>query len=146
MQKVEYKTRQKDLLFSYFQKMKGKHFTAEDALSYFAKKDINIGIATIYRGLEKFVADGTLQKYFIDDHTAACFEYSGEKCSADEKHFHLKCEGCQKLFHLECEELTDISEHLQKEHKFYLNPYRTVFYGLCKNCTPKNANLKRGVK
>ena len=41
---------------------------------------------------EKLVAEGVLQKYFIDEHSAACFEYSGDDCNAETPHFHLKCE------------------------------------------------------
>ena len=134
MQKAAYKTKQQDLLFSYLNEMQGKHFTAEDVRTHFAEKNISIGIATIYRQLEKLVAEGKIQKYFIDEHSAACFEYAGEKCNPEEQHFHLKCEVCGKLIHMECEEVEELSEHLKTEHGFALNPFRTVFYGICKDC------------
>lgn len=134
MPKAAYKTKQQDLLLSYLNEMKGQHFTADDVHNHFEQKNISIGIATIYRQLEKLVADGKIQKYFIDEHSAACFEYSGEDCKTDETHFHLKCEKCGKLFHLECEELSELGRHLQKSHGFTLNPYRTVFYGICEQC------------
>ena len=134
MQKAAYKTRQQDLLFSYLNEMKGKHFTADDVRSHFEQKNLSIGIATIYRQLEKLVAERKIQKYFIDEHSAACFEYSGESCKADEAHFHLKCEKCGKLIHLECDDLAELSGHLKSEHGFSLNPFRTVFYGVCGDC------------
>ena len=134
MQKSGYKTKQQDFLFSYLKEMKGKHFTAEEVREHFVSKNIQIGIATIYRQLEKLVADGTLQKYFIDEHSAACFEYSGDDCKAEVPHFHLKCEQCGNLFHVECEEIQELSEHLQKEHGFAINPFRTVLYGICNAC------------
>ena len=87
--KAAYKTKQQELLFSYLREMQGKHFTAEDVRAHFEAKNISIGIATIYRQLEKLVNDGKIQKYFIDDHSAACFEYAGENCNHNEKHFHL---------------------------------------------------------
>ena len=134
MQKSAYKTKQQDFLISYLHEMKGKHFTAEDVRTHFESKQISIGIATIYRQLEKLVAEGTLQKYFIDEHSAACFEYSGENCKAEVPHFHLKCEQCGNLFHVECDEIQELSEHLQKEHGFAINPFRTVLYGICNAC------------
>ena len=134
MQKSVYKTKQQDFLLAYLKEMKGRHFTAEDVRTHFESKQISIGIATIYRQLEKLVADGTLQKYFIDEHSAACFEYSGENCKAEIPHFHLKCEQCGNLFHVECEEIQELSEHLQKEHGFAINPFRTVLYGICNAC------------
>ncbi len=137
MQKSTYKTRQQELLFSYLREMQGKHFTAEDVRAHFEAKNISIGIATIYRQLEKLVNDGKIQKYFIDDHSAACFEYAGENCDASEQHFHLKCELCGRLIHLECEELEELGGHLKTEHGFVINPLRTVFYGVCTDCVSK---------
>ena len=137
MQKAAYKTKQQDLLFSYLKEMQGKHFTAEDVRSHFEEKKISIGIATIYRQLEKLVAEGKIQKYFIDDHSAACFEYAGEECNGNEQHFHLKCELCGRLIHLECDELEELGGHLKTEHGFVINPLRTVFYGVCTDCLCK---------
>ena len=134
MQKAAYKTKQQELLFSYLREMQGKHFTAEDVRAHFEEKKLSIGIATIYRQLEKLVAEGTIQKYFIDDHSAACFEYAGETCNSAEQHFHLKCELCGRLIHLECEELEELGGHLKTEHGFVINPLRTVFYGVCTDC------------
>ena len=134
MQKTAYKTKQQDLLFSYLREMQGKHFTAEEVRAHFEAKKLTIGIATIYRQLEKLVAEGKIQKYFIDEHSAACFEYAGENCNTNEQHFHLKCELCGRLIHLECDELEKLGEHVKTEHGFVINPLRTVFYGVCKDC------------
>ena len=142
--KSVYKTRQQELLFAYLEKMKGKHFTAEDVRSHFEQAKTPIGIATVYRHLEKLAADGVVQKYFIDEHSAACFEYSGKDvCSRDNEHFHLKCDVCGALIHLECGELADISRHLLSEHGFALNPFRTVLYGTCGKCAKKAAKKNK---
>ena len=140
MPKTVYKTKQQDLLFNYITPMKGSHFTAEDVRIHFEERNISIGIATIYRQLEKLVSEGKIQKYFIDEHSAACFEYDGENCNAESEHFHLKCEQCGKLIHLECEELSELGGHLKNEHGFTLNPLRTVFYGICKDCASSTKN------
>ena len=139
--KSVYRTRQQELLFAYLEKNKGKHFTAEDVRLHFEKAKTPIGIATVYRHLEKLAGEGIVQKYFIDEHSAACFEYSGkETCPKDSEHFHLKCDVCGTLFHLECEELSEIGRHLLEEHGFSLNPFRTVLYGTCKKCSKKSLN------
>lgn len=131
---MKYKTKQQDLLLSCFKAMKHRHFTTEDVLAYFKKNDISIGIATIYRQIEKFVTAGIVQKYFLGDQDAACFEYVGEDCHKMANHFHLKCEKCGKLIHLECHDLEMLSFHLKSEHGFALDAFRTVFYGLCEGC------------
>lgn len=131
---IKYKTKQQELLLSCFKAMQGRHFTAEDVAAYFQKKNISIGIATIYRQIEKFVAMGVVQKYFLGEQNAACFQYMGEECHKEVSHFHLKCEKCGTLIHLECHDLEQLSSHLMAEHGFALDPFRTVFYGLCENC------------
>ena len=141
MPKAAYKTKQQDLLLSYLKEVQGQHFTADDVRYHFEKKNISIGIATIYRQLEKLVAEGKIQKYFIDEHSAACFEYSGDNCRAEEAHFHLKCEKCGKLIHLECDDLEELGLHLKKEHGFSLNPFRTVFYGVCGDCAEEASEI-----
>ncbi len=139
MIKTKYRTRQQDLLLSYLKEMQGTHFTAEDLRIHFEQSGTPLGTATLYRHLEKLVSDGLVNKYIIDEHSAACFEYIGDSCheKAPEVHFHLKCEVCGILIHLECDELACISAHLQKEHGFTLNPLRTVFYGVCAKCAKK---------
>lgn len=131
-----YHTRQQERLLAYLRETQGTHFTAEDVRAHFAATNTAIGIATVYRHLEKLVADGMVTKYVIDEQSAACFEYVGGACHADapEQHFHLKCESCGTLIHLECDELACIRAHLQNEHGFSLNPFRTVFYGTCGVC------------
>ncbi len=135
MQKASYKTKQQDLLISYLKATQGRHFTADDVRLYFDGKDVSIGIATIYRQLEKLVSEGVVQKYFLGEQTAACFEYTGDGCNAGEKHFHLKCEKCGKLVHLECDDLKEVCSHLKQEHGFSLDSLRTVFYGVCSECS-----------
>ena len=131
---IKYKTKQQELLLSCFKAMQGRHFTAEDVAAYFQKQNISIGIATIYRQIEKFVAMGVVQKYFLGEQNAACFQYMGEECHKEVSHFHLKCEKCGTLIHLECHDIEQLSSHLMAEHGFALDPFRTVFYGLCENC------------
>lgn len=146
MVKAAYKTRQQELLLSYLKETKGRHFTAEDVHRHFEERNLSLGVATIYRQLEKLVSEGQVQKYFIDEHSASCFEYTGESSEdRTEAHFHLKCEKCGELFHVECDELSEITDHLKNEHGFNLNPFRTVLYGICDKCG-KEMKLSDGKK
>lgn len=137
MIKATYKTRQQDLLLSFLKETAGTHFTAEDVKKHFEGSENPLGNATIYRQLEKLVADGRLVKYVIDEKSAACFEYTGESVKDDSQthHFHIKCEKCGALIHLDCEELDHLVSHLKENHGITLNPLRTVFYGICDKCS-----------
>ena len=120
--KSKYKTKQREKLLQYIERIPGTHFSAGDLCDHLKAEGAAIGV---------------LQKYVIDGNTPACFEYVGEHKRAEtDPGFHCKCEKCGKLIHLHCEELSQIQDHLRKEHDFQMNPMRTVFYGLCSDCLP----------
>ena len=130
-----YKTKQREEILAYLETRPGEHITAAAVCGYFQEKGTPIGQSTVYRQLEKMVAEGLLNKYTIDAGTPACFEFvqrhehtHGGTC------FHCKCEKCGRLIHMHCEELEGIGAHLKDEHGFVLDPLRTVFYGVCAEC------------
>lgn len=130
----QYNTRQRSRLLEYMQTVPGEHFTAKDVCDYFQACGTPIGVATVYRQLERMVEEGLVNKYIIDANSPACFEYVDRAHNCTEECFHCKCEKCGKLIHLHCEELVQIRSHLKEEHHFTLDPLRTVFYGLCEDC------------
>ena len=130
----QYNTRQRSRLLEYMQAVPGEHFTAKDVCDYFQACGTPIGVATVYRQLERMVEEGLVNKYIIDANSPACFEYVDRQATCGEECFHCKCEKCGKLIHLHCEELVQIRSHLKEEHHFTLDPLRTVFYGLCEDC------------
>ena len=130
----QYNTRQRNKLLEYMQTVPGEHFTAKDVCGYFQTCGTPIGVATVYRQLERMVEEGIVNKYIIDANSPACFEYVDREHNCTEECFHCKCEKCGKLIHLHCEELVQIRSHLKEEHHFTLDPLRTVFYGLCEEC------------
>ena len=63
--KSHYRTRQQQLLREYLEDNDHQHFTVNDIADHFQSQGINIGTATIYRQLERFVEDGTVRKYKV---------------------------------------------------------------------------------
>ena len=134
--KSKYKTKQKQELIDYLKTTAGGHITVNDVCGYFSDKGKPIGMTTVYRHMERLVDEGLVSKYIIDANTPACFEYMPEhEGHSHETCFHCKCECCGKLIHLHCDEVTGLGEHLLSEHGFKLDPHRTVFYGICNECT-----------
>ena len=135
-----YNTKQKELLIDYLKASPDVHITAGDVVDHLRKQGCSIGQSTVYRQLERLVDEGVITKYTIDANTPACFEYVGKDSHEDPKWcFHCKCERCGRLIHLHCSELSSIGAHLAADHGFYLNPMRTVFYGLCDACAEAEA-------
>lgn len=133
--KKRYRTKQYDELVEYISSIPGQHFTVNELYMHFAGKDQAIGVTTLYRHLQRMIGEGIVSKYAVGTTGAACFEYVGGNESGETANaYHCKCEGCGKLIHVYCDKIMDIEKHLEEEHGFKVDPFRTVFYGLCGGC------------
>ena len=56
--KSQYRTKQMAEILSYLQSMQGSHVTVHDIHAYFKSKNISVGTTTIYRHLDRMVAEG----------------------------------------------------------------------------------------
>ena len=135
--KGQYKTRQRDELRAFLESASGKHITAGDVCEYFKNTGRPMGVATVYRQLEKMVDEGIVTKYSIDANTPACFEYMGSHL--DDTCYHCKCQSCGKLIHMHCDELPELQKHILEHHGFAIDPMRTIFFGICKECAEGKA-------
>jgi Fur family ferric uptake transcriptional regulator len=131
---LQYRTRQGQIILDYMRSLGGAHVTASQLAGHFAGEGgSGIGQTTVYRHLEKLLAQGQIRKYLLSEGESACYQYveSGENCR---EHFHLKCEVCGDLIHADCNLLDKIDRHLMAEHDFQINALKTVLYGTCKKC------------
>ena len=132
--KKSYSTRHQEELLNYMKESAGTHVTAGDICMHMRASGSNIGTATVYRHLEKMVEEGIVNKYIIDEGSSACYEYV-DGCDKAGLCYHLKCQECGKLIHLGCEEISALNDHIKEHHGFTINPRRTVFYGVCEECS-----------
>ncbi|WP_236354908.1 Fur family transcriptional regulator [Konateibacter massiliensis] len=138
-QKAQYKTKQMAELLSYLKSVQGSHVTVNDICGYFKSKGITVGTTTIYRHLERMVAQGMVAKYIVEGTSSACFEYiDGQEHCHKPACFHCKCEKCGKLIHLQCDEVMNLGQHMLEHHGFEMDSLRTVFYGICDECRKSN--------
>lgn len=131
-----YNTAQKEIILDFLIKNKEKHTTAQEIDAYLRSVGSPVGMATIYRQLDRLVESGTVRKFVIDGKTCACFQYIEDESQCRE-HFHLKCLDCGKLIHLSCERLMEINSHIAEEHGFVIDNSMTVFYGRCSECSDR---------
>lgn len=131
---AEYKTKQKEMILEYMVKNKDIHVTADMIKNYFDYHKTPIGKTTIYRNLDKLVSENIIRKFSMEDGSSACFQYAkeGVKCT---EHYHFKCSECGRLFHVNCEILNEIKQHVYEEHRFTIDSSKTVFYGICGECS-----------
>lgn len=135
--KGSYNTKQSCEILQYIKDNEGRHLTAQDIVDYFHEHGTNVGAATVYRRLDRLTGDGLVNKYIIDDKSPACYEFIGDSNCCVGTCYHMKCESCGRLFHLSCDEIDGFFAHVKKDHGFVLDPKRTVFYGLCTECSAK---------
>lgn len=138
----KYKTRQYDELLAFLQTIPGRHVTVSELHDHFAGGDASIGTTTIYRHLERMIEEGLVRKYIVEPGTPACYAYIGGR-DASETCYHCRCAVCGRLLHLHCAELPAFSEHILSEHRFKIDPQRTVFYGICGDCLAKEEEAPR---
>lgn len=93
-----------------------------------------VGIATIYRQLEKLEQTGRIHKAITKK--GSLYQYCDHAPESWECLL-LRCEGCGRILHLDCSHLRPLYEHLEQQHHFLINPRETIFTGLCDVCAAK---------
>ena len=105
--------------------------TAAELTEQLHREGQTVGLTTVYRQLEKLVAQGKVHKLLTEE--GACYQYCDKARHTD--CFLLQCEGCGTIFHMDCSHLGELYQHLEREHHFRIDPRRTLFYGLCDACS-----------
>lgn len=132
---MPYNTKQQQAVLSCIEGHRDGHVTALELAEELRAKGISVGVATIYRQLDKLEAQGRVHK--ISTEEGACYQYcdhAGGDC------FLLKCEGCGRIVHLDCGRLSPLYRHIREEHHFLINPRKTLLYGLCQVCAGKDGS------
>ena len=115
----------------------GEHVTVNEIHDHFREIGSSMGVATIYRQLEKLVAEGQMRKYVVDSGSAACFEYIGAR-QGHARFIHCKCEKCGKVLHVERSEIEEMARLLEERSGFRMDNVQTVLYGVCGECREEN--------
>ncbi len=131
-----YSTRQKDLILNCLRENRQRHLTAEMIVDDLKDRGEPVGQTTVYRNLEKMVKDGMLLKFAAPGGMHACYQYL-ESPEDHLNHHHLVCVGCGQLIHLSCGHIDELTAHIQEEHGFHLDSFKTIFYGCCESCAAK---------
>ena len=127
---MAYMTRQQQAVLKCIESCPGGRATAMDLMQMLRQEGQTVGLSTVYRQLEKLVAQGKVHKLLTKE--GACYQYCDKTVHRD--CFLLQCEGCGAIFHMDCSHLGELYGHLLESHGFAINPRRTMFYGLCGKC------------
>ena len=133
--KIQYKTKNRRLLLDELAANAGQPVTVQELCDRLKERGNAMGTTTVYRQLERFVEEGLVNKYLSDGNGAAYFEYVDPADCGEHTCFHCKCEKCGALIHLHCHELEAIQGHILAHHGFKMDNTKTVFYGVCEQCS-----------
>lgn len=124
-----YMTRQQRSLLSCLADCADRPVSAAELADALHAQGDGIGIATVYRQLERLEKQGSVHKVMTDE--GAYYQYCTHN---DGDCFLLKCERCGRIEHIDCHRLAPLYAHLEREHHFAINARKTMFYGLCEQC------------
>ena len=131
---MAYQTKQQQAVLTCLKKHRDGHVTALELAEELRQSGVSVGIATIYRQLDKLESQGRIHK--INTGEGACYQYcehTGGDC------FLLKCEHCGRITHMDCVQLAPLYQHIREDHHFTINPRKTLLYGLCQHCADQEA-------
>lgn len=137
MEGKTYHTRQQAAILGII-KGSGEYATVSQIAAQLKEQGQQVGLTTIYRQLDKFEKEGMVHKVVLDGNHGACYQYAGEQ---EDSRFLLKCEGCGVMIPMDCSCMTELYRHVRQEHRFCINPHKTMFYGKCQRCAGKGEAL-----
>jgi Fur family ferric uptake transcriptional regulator len=137
-----YKTKQRERIWEYLCAHRDTHVDAEAIVEHLRRQGTAVGKSTVYRTLDRLVAEGVLRRFYLEEGMSACYQLIPEDGRCRE-HFHLKCLCCGRLLHMECGLWEEVQAHIYKEHRFLIDHTKTVFYGLCEGCSQKQEEAER---
>lgn len=111
---------------------KGGHLTAEDVLKQARLKSPNIGIATVYRTLEKLASISILYKTMFE---AGKYRYELSDNHVHQHH-HVICLDCGKITEVEEDLLSNLEQHIEKQG-YKIVDHELKLYGYCPQCRSK---------
>ena len=128
---MSYTTKQQQAVLACLSQRQEAPISAAELAEALRRSGHPVGLATIYRQLDRLEQSGHVHKLSTDQ--GAVYQYcdrpeNGREC------FLLRCTGCGRILHLDCSHLKPLYEHLERQHRFVIDPRATVFAGLCDVC------------
>lgn len=105
----------------------GSHPTADQIYDRVRKRLPNISLGTVYRNLQKLVADEKLQILMLGR--------SQHFDPLTERHQHFICESCNRVYDVFVEDHDEIRPAKLPHAGFQVTSHQLAFYGICKDCS-----------
>ncbi len=101
--------------------------SAEEIFERLQERFPTLALSTVYRNLERFAADGLVEKETSPD---GVFRYAGK----DDHGHYLVCTQCHSRVRLHECPLSAMEEKLEEETGFSIDRHQLTLYGKCPAC------------
>ena len=134
---MSYTTKQQQAVLACLSQRQEAPISAAELAEALRRSGHPVGLATIYRQLEKLEGAGRI--HCIHTEEGAFYQF----CPHTDGHhncFLLRCEDCGRIVHLDCGHLEGLCSHLESAHHFRIDPRRTILKGRCETCMQEVAH------
>ena len=138
---MAYATKQHQAILHCLETQSDSALTAADLAEHLRHSGVPVGLATIYRQLEKLEATGHIHKITTEE--GALYQYCPHSAPSHSC-FLLRCETCGRIVHLDCSHLEHLYAHLESHHHFRIDSRRTILTGRCQSCL--EAEVPHGIQ
>ena len=135
---MAYSTKQQQAVLHCLETRQAESLTANDLAEELRRSGNPVGLATIYRQLEKLERAGRVHKVNTGD--GAVYQYCPHQ---DQEHpgcLLLRCQRCGQIEHLDCHHLQGLWEHISQAHHFRIDASHTVLTGQCGACAEQEVS------
>ena len=133
---MPYVTKQYQAVLQCVQSRGADAFTAAELTEDLRHTGHPVGLATVYRQLEKLAAAGMVHK--VPTEEGALYQCCPHP-QPDHGCILLRCEACGRITHLECIQMEALCRHLETAHHVCMDPRRTILTGRCQHCAQEDA-------
>jgi len=124
-------SKQREQILAAFVKIKN-HPTIDDIYGTLRKKNLNIGLATVYRTMRVICDAGLAAEIDFADGLRR-FEYKYRH----HNHHHLVCIKCGRVIEVTSSRIENLQKKLAKQHNFTPARDTMKIFGLCSRCKNK---------
>ncbi len=103
--------------------------SAQDIHADLRRQGESIGLATVYRTLQRMVEDGEVDVLRAEDG-----EQSFRRCGATHHHHHLVCRVCGKTVEVQDRPVARWARDIAEEHGFVDVEHQVEVFGVCADC------------
>jgi Fur family ferric uptake transcriptional regulator len=104
--------------------------TAQELHEDLARRDVHVGLTTVYRALQSLARDGRADALRNPDGEAIY-----RACSTSDHHHHLVCTTCGTSVELTADAVEDWAERSASKHGFTDVRHVAEVYGRCRSCS-----------